>query len=622
MLCEFPDLGKYDVIGYDTETTGVNYPKDKVFGVSIATPDNKQFYWDVRETPQVVQYLNDQFKSYKGVVAAHNASFDYRMSLCSGIILPLNNLDCTVVRACCIDEHMYSYALDDLCEFYLNERKESGIYDKLAAIFGGKATRNAQMKNISGAPSEIVKPYAMKDAQLALSLWGYQNEEIDRQEVAGTPSLSKIMEFERSLLPTMIGMACHGIRVDLDRAEQAMARLTPMIDAKYNKIRELAGWEININSSKQIQRLFNPTETDSGWMLGNCIIPSTEKGAPSFGADTLRSLGDVRADLVLSIRSLMKTRDTFLGGHVLAHAVDGRVYPSINQSKGEDGGTGTGRLSYTEPAMQQIPSRDKAVSSVVKPVFLPDEGQVWIDGDEASHEVRIFAHLLVAVGETKIVKAYSDNPQLDFHQFVADITNLPRKASYSGQPNAKQLNLSAIFNSGNGSLADKMGMDWSWESFVSRSGETITYKKAGPQAMNIINQYHRMLPGVKKLAEKCRAKAENRGFIFTSKGRRLRFPHGYKSYKASGILIQATAADYNKENVKIASEIMSHYGGSMLLNVHDSYSLSCLEGDKEKVWEEVSHSLNAPDRANVPLVLDLTGWGYDWWDAVSGGRKF
>lgn len=619
---KFFHLCRYPFFGYDTETTGIRYPLDRAFGFSIATPNGKSDYWDIRECSEAIDWLNEEMEGYQGRIIAHNASFDYKMSHAAGIRLPITCLDDTVIRACLLDEHLVEYGLDFLSGIYLGDLKDEEIYLRLAEIFGGKATRNQQMLNIARAPSSIVAPYAKKDAELTLKLWQWQEEEINRQEIADCPSLREIMEFERSLMPTLIKMEMSGIRVDIDKAEMAARDLTPIIDQQQREIQELAGGPININSSTQIRKLFDPVMSGGDWFVGQTLIPKTDSGAPSFDANVLRSLeNDKRAELILSIRSLIKTRDTFLLGHVVGHAVGDRVYPTINQSKGEMGGTGTGRLSIVSPAMQQIPSRNKRVAAIVKPVFLPDEGQVWIDADESSHEVRIFAHLLAMVGENQVVAEYARNPNTDFHQFVADLTGLPRNATYSGQPNAKQLNLSAIFNSGNGSIAETMGMPWEWDSFIGSNGSVVKYKKAGSEAMDVINRYHAALPGVRRLAQRCKTVAEDRGFIYTKKGRRIRFYDRSKSYKASGLLIQATAADYNKENIIWSNEILEQHGGRLLLNIHDSYSMSCPEESVKPMWQQLLSKLEDRSRANVPLILEMSGIGHNWWHALTSGNK-
>ena len=343
---KFPNLSQHNKIGYDTETTGLLYPHDKVFGFSIATSD-EEFYFDIRETPKAVDWINDEMARYNGIIACHNASFDYSMSSYSGIFLPINQMDDTAMRACLIDEHLFSYKLDDLAKKYLGEEKVSEIYEELAKLFGGLATRNVQMKNIRYAPPELVRPYAEKDARLAYDLHEWQDEEIVRQ------GIERIVAFETELLPIFIEAQMRGIRVDLEYAQQAMDKLTPEIKKAQKKLNSLAGKEVNTNSTPQVRSLFKPIQNEQGEWFTEQGEPmgKTNSGAPSVNAEFLRASNDEKAKLVIDIRSLLKTRDTFLGKHVLQHAVGDRVYPNINQNKGEDGGTGTGRLSYSGPAM-------------------------------------------------------------------------------------------------------------------------------------------------------------------------------------------------------------------------------------------------------------------------------
>lgn len=605
-MSRFPDIHKFDRLSYDTEGDGLSYPRNKAFGFSISTPDKKDYYFDIRRDPMAKTWINDQMKIYKGKVICHNAAFDLKMSKSAGMNLDINSLDDTVTRACMINEHLLSYSLDDLAKKYLNEAKDSSLYQKMADVLGGRATRNVQMKQIADAPVELVSPYAMKDTRLTLDLWDWQEEEIRRQ------GIERIVDFERNLMPTIIRAQLRGIRVDLAYAEEAADKMTPIIAEIQKRINKLAGWEFNINSGPQVKKYFNPEERNGQFFVGNTMIGKTGTGNPSLGADYLREIRDPMAGMILEVRSLIKTRDTFLRGHVLSHSHNGRVYPTINQNKGEDGGTGTGRLSYRGPAMQQIPSRNKKIAALVKPSFLPDEGQVWVDVDEASFEVRVFAHL---VNNPVIVEAYKENPGLDFHQFTADLTGLLRNATYSGEANAKQLNLSMIFNSGNGAIADKMGMPWEWNTFTTRAGKEITYKKAGEEALAVIARYHKRIPGVRELAEGCKSMAERRGHIFTRLGRRLRFPGGYKSYKASGILIQATAADINKENwITIEDTLQGR--GHLILNTHDSYSMSLPENWRP-IYAEVKSELEK-DKLRIPLITDLNGAGKNWWEALQG----
>lgn len=622
---EFPRLRDFPYFAYDTETTGLHWPVDRMFAFSISTPDGKDYYYDIRRTPKAVHWINDNVNGYNGTIICHGSSFDYRMSIGSVIKIPIDRLDDTVIRACLLNEHLFSYELDELAKKYLGKQKDTTLYAELARIFGGLATRNVQISRIKDAPPEVAGKYAMVDTRLTLELWEWQRDEIERQyqeEVSfgidDSPGIKDIISFERSLIPTFIRAEQRGIRVNLEYTEQAIERLTPIIDSEQEKLDNIFGEHVNANSSPQIKKLFRPEKhADGQWYtFDGTLIGTTPKGGPSLNAEILRGMNHPAAPLILEVRSLLKTRDTFLAKHVLEHAVGDRVYPTINQSKGEEGGTGTGRLSYQDPAMQQIPSRNKAVAEIVKQCFLPDEGHVWVDTDEANFEVRVFLHL---VNNKNIIKSYKKDPFQDPHQMVADLTGLVRNATYSGQPNAKQLNLSMIFNSGDGAIADKMGMPWGWETFlpkgkVDKPENYITYKKAGPEAKAIIAKYHMNMPGVKELADGCKQTALSRGYVRTFKGRRLRFPRGFKAYKASGLLIQSTSAEYNKENWKIIEEQLDGVG-HLILNTHDSYGMSMPE-DWKPHYERVRKELERPDRARVPLILDLSGAGKNWWDAI------
>lgn len=610
----YPNLRQYPYFAYDTETTGLRYPVDKAFACSIATPDGKSWYYDFRRQPKAIEWLNDSFRSLPefGLIICHNAPFDACMSAVAGIHVPLDKLDDTVTRATLINEH-------EATQFPWNKHRKPGNYslDYLCRKYLKRGKLKIDIENIADLPYEEAAEYAAEDAILTLLLWEHQQEKITTPDRWGR-TLEGVAALERRVTPKIIGSQMKGIRVDLDRTEQAMQEMTPHINELQVEMDNMAGWKFNVNSSPQVKKLFEPVERGKGiWYVGGIRIGTTAKGAPSFGKEYLESLSEVdsRARQIIDIRSALKTRDTFLAKHILEHAVGDRVYPTINQTVRETGGTKWGRLSYVDPAMQQIPSRNKVVASIVKPCFLPDEGQVWLDYDLNSFEVRVFAALASLYDRTQaLLKAYSLDPYLDFHQWVADLTGLVRNAEYGGQPNAKQLNLSMIFCQGKGATAAKMGLNTYDDEFEDEWGEKIKFKKAGADADIIINRYHSQIRGVRELAQAARNIAEERGYVRTKFGRHLRFPKKYKSYKASGILIQATSADINKENWCLIDEVLEDRG-RITLNTHDSYSLSVDPSKLDEVEKDVMGAINR-EFLGIPLILDRNGVGLNWWSAL------
>ena len=626
----FPDLVHAPYLSYDTETTGFSPAHgDRMYSFTISEPYGADFHYDIRYTPKAIVWLINLMKNYKGIIACHNASFDYRHSAAIGIHLPIQQLRCTMIRQTLINEHEYSFALDNLSKKYCNTHKQgTDLYESLASQFGGRATRSAQILNMQHATPDmpfyhLVVEYGMADTRSTLELYEYQEREIAKQQ------LEKIHDFEHKLMPHIIRAEQNGIRVDCEKAQRAVVTIAKEIERSESALTELVGFPVNVNAPEDVKRVFDPRwQMGAWWSAQGEPLESTPTGQASMARPVLEKLGHPAAKQILALRSLIKTRDTFLIGHILESEVNGRVYPSINQGKTEGGlGTGTGRLSYSGPAMQQIPSRNLDIARVVKDIFLPEEGHVWVDSDKATFEVRTFAH---HCNNPALTKRFTDDPELDFHQLVADLTGLPRKAREVNEPNAKTLDLAMIYAQGDGATAEMMGMDWEWETFTPDDAEIdedgnpipVTYKKAGQEARDLIDRYHELIPGIRELGKGCKRTAEQRGYLFTPHGRHLRFPNKRLAYKAIALLCQATAADYNKNNWITINNALDYYshGAKMLLNTHDSYGISILEEEAAAVMTKVKENVEDTPGLRIPLILEVNRPGNTWWESVDNER--
>ena len=603
----FPRIENPSTLVIDTETTGLFWWKDKVFGIALSTEDSATWYWDIRQKPEVVKWLNDLILSNPSCRwVGHNLKFDYHFLREAGVTLPEDRIDCTMIRAALINEHEPTYELDFLARKYAGTKKDSEIYDEMAKLFGGRNTRNSQMPNISKAPEEMVARYAKQDVLATLKLYQWQETQIGE--------LSKVHDLERRLMPVIIRMEQDGVRVDVDRAEDAVRRLSVRIEKEHAALNTLAGFEVNPNPSGSITKLFEPKLGEDGeWYLNDGTrADKTDGGKASINADCLRRMKHPAAKMILDLRKMLKTRDTFLSGHILGHHDDGIIHCNYNQTKNDaEAGTGTGRLSVTNPALQQIPSRDKEIKSIVRPVFLPDEGAEWLGMDWSQFEFRVANHY----GQVPaILQAYKNNPNLDFHQLVSDMTGIPRNAQYAGGPSSKAINLGLAFNMGAGRLAQEIGLPFTEE--IMQDGRV--FAKPGPEAIAIFEKYHTANPGMRNMQQKASAIARERGYVQTMMGRRIRFPGGQFVHKASGLIYQGTSADAMKVKlIEIDRYLTENDAGRLLLSVHDEVGISLEKDADPKAIADIYtcfDGVNCEMKFRVPITCDW-GVGTDWYTA-------
>lgn len=594
-------LDEYPLVSIDTETTGLNWYKDTAFGIAVAALAGSEIvsaYYDIRVKPRAVEALRDKAPKLRRY-CNHNAKFDANFLMNLGIEVPLDRIECTSVRAALINEHENSFSLDALAQKYLKLQKVD-IYQELANLFGGKPTREAQIKNLHRAPESLAGKYASEDPVLAIKLWQWQEEEIKRQ------GLEQVWALEKKVTPILIQMERNGVRVDVDRAERSMVDVGHKITAAQKMLDDLAGKPMNANSPKQMREMLGAKQrkadnpqgfewvTDSGFLL-----PMTESGNPSIGKDTLIILseqGDARATQVLTLRKMIKA-NSFLKDHILGHALGDRVYPNYNQTRGDNElGTGTGRFSINDPALQQIPSRDIDIAEVARSCFIPEDGEDWCCADWEQMEFRMFAHY---TKDPAILKAYQDDPSTDYHQIVSDITGIPRKPRFAGDANSKQINLGLVFGMGMGKMAYEMGLDYT----VRYGSDGREWFNAGPQAQQVFDTYHTAIPGVSKLLSQASSIAKSRGYVQTIMGRHLRFPGGKYTHKAGGLVFQGSSADCMKQKMVELWPICKSEGISMLLTVHDELDFSMDRGKSKKQSLMVKEVLETFDGKRCPIKL-------------------
>lgn len=609
---DYPDLRAADLVALDTECTGLDWWQDKVFGIAVAVP-GKQWYFDIRQEPGAVDWLNDQINDFKAT-CFHNAKFDIHMLREVGVNVPMSRVHDTMIRAALIDEHLLEYGLDALGTKYLGHGKDTSLYTQLAALFGGKPTKNAQMPNLHKAPVHIAAPYACTDVRVTIDLYQWQEKELEEQ------NLWQVYDLERRLLPVIVDMEHRGVRVDVPQAKHAASELTRAIKVKHRELNKTAGFEVNPNPSSSIHKLFAPELRDDVWYANDGTpLEKTGAGKASLGVAALEQMSHPAAPMIMELRELIKARDTFLNGHILGHHHNGVIHANFNQTKSENrkggmAGTGTGRLSCNAPALQQIHKRKKKLASIVRSIFVPDEGQLWGCHDWAQMDFRVFAHY---VKNQRILEMYRADPLSDYHAIIAGETGLPRSKTAGIKGNAKQINLGLVFGMGPGKLASEMGLPFT----VHQNQRGGNWLKPGAEAEAVFEMYHEKVPGVRSLLDKASSVAKSRGYVITMMGRRIRFPGGMFTHKAGGLIFQGTAADALKLKLVEVHELLQGTEGRLLLNVHDEFDTSLPEGPRGiELAEGITHCLETFEgdmKFRVPIRSDF-GMGPNWWEASKG----
>lgn len=612
---EFPNIPEFliDPISLDYETSGLHYwaPDFQVYGFSLALPD-ASWYFDMLNNPNeaqnMVRWLQRIMKDR--LVIAQNAQYDYQCTRVLGIDPRQSKWYCTMITECLINEHHLKYDLYSICGYNGVESRKKICLDALQQAMNMKS-HQAVMENFNLAPPELAADYATSDAIDAYRVFQQQQKGIELQQ------LEQVHELEMDLLPVLADMSYVGVRVNIQGAQDAIPKLDEQEGILQKEVDELAGGKFNVNSSPQIRAFFKPEPVNKfQWRLidGTIVGPTKSGKGPCLDQNALREIKHPIAEKILALRKTIKLRDTFLRGHILASADGhGYVHTTFNQTRTDsDAGTVSGRLSSVDPALQQITKRDKINAAILRSLFLADDGQLWLCEDYKQVDFRCAAHLQ---NDPNVIQAYSDDPELDYHQVVSDMTGIPRNPAYAGAPNTKQINLGLSFGAGEGKLAFMMGMPYQ---ISERRGKMIYI--GGDEAKEIFNLYHLRLPATKKFMKHAETVARETGYVRTQIGRRLRFPRGMGAHKAAGLLYQAYAADLHKIGLIEVDALIrrERMPARLMLSVHDEIGVSSYRDDeiKDKIREAYTNFSSPTSRVKMRVPILASGeFGDNWYEA-------
>jgi DNA polymerase I-like protein with 3'-5' exonuclease and polymerase domains len=491
---EYPDLRKYDEIAIDLETrdpdlkskgSGAIIGNGEVVGIAVAVEGWKGYYPIAHEAgpnmdrKKVLEWFKDICEC-PATKIFHNAMYDVSWIRHLGIKINGLIID-TMIAASIIDENRFQYSLNSLSWVYLNQGKNEALLTKAAKERG--LDPKADMWRL---PSTEVGGYAEKDAELTLMLWQKFKKIIIEED------LQNIFNLETDLFPCLVDMRFLGVRVDVQKAHTLKTALALKEENLIHQIKIETGIEVQLMAARSIAPLFDKL---------NLPYERTEKtGEPSFTKNFLVNHKHPIVNMIAEARKINKVRTTFIDS-IIKHEHKGRIHADINQIRSDDGGTVTGRFSYSNPNLQQIPARDPETGPLIRSLFLPDEGCKWGTFDYSQQEPRLVTHYASRFGLSSVepvASAYEQDPTTDFHKTVAELANIDRKE-------AKTINLGLFYGMGKAKLMNEL---------------SVTKEKADELFAN----YHNMVPFVKQLMNKLMNASQNKGQIKTLLGRRCRFP--------------------------------------------------------------------------------------------------
>ena len=597
---ECPDLRQVDEIAIDLETrdpdlikkgSGAVVGNGEVIGIAVATSHYKGYFPIAHygggnmDRQKVLEWLKDVLLA-DSIKIFHNAMYDVCWLRALGFKINGRIVD-TMIAAAVTDENRFRYDLNSLSWKYNGYGKNEAALAEAAAQWG--IDPKSEMYKL---PSLHVGSYAERDAVATYGLWQEMKKEILHQD------LDDIFNLETDLFPCLVDMRFKGVRVNVEGAQGLKKDLIKQEHSLLHEIKRETNIDTQIWAARSIAEVFDVLSLE---------YPRTDKTeAPSFTKNFLQEHKHPVVNMIAKAREVNKAHTTFIDS-ILRHQHKGRIHAEINQLRNAGGGTVTGRFSYQNPNLQQIPARNKDLGPKIRSLFIPEDGCKWGCFDYSQQEPRLVVHyaaLYKLPSVYDVIDAYQNDPDSDFHQTVADMAEIPRTQ-------AKTINLGLFYGMGKTKLQAELG---------------VTKDKAA----ELFNTYHAKVPFVKQLMEKASNRAQDRGQIRTLLGRLCRFhlwepnqfgmhkamthedalaEHGpgikrAYAYKALNKLIQGSAADMTKKAMLdlYKEGIIPH------IQIHDELDLS-VETDKQakRVIEIMENAVTL----EVPNKVDYES-GKNW----------
>ena len=566
---------------FDTETTGLQVMSDKLVGLSFAWKAHEAYYIPVNEqnSKNILSYLRPAFENENTLKIGQNCKFDLLLLKRYGI--EVNGPLFDTMLAHYLLQPELRHGMDYLAEIYLHY--QTIAYDDLV---GGKGKNK---KSIDQIPIEQVAEYAAEDADITLQL-----KEILAKELQQAGMEKLFYELEMPLLRTLVNMEMAGVRIDSNALQASSQHLHEQLSAIEQEVYALSGCTFNISSAKQVgEVLFDrlkivdkAKKTKTGqYITSEEVLEGLRHKHPVVGK-------------ILDYRGIKKLLSTYIEAlPLLVNPTTGKIHTSYNQAV-----TATGRLSSSNPNLQNIPVRDD-MGKEIRKCFIADEGCLFFSADYSQIELRIMAHLS---GDSAMIEAF--NMDGDIHAATAaKIYKVPiDQVTADMRRKAKTANFGIIYGISVFGLSERLQ--------IPRS-----------EAKQLIDGYFETYPQIKTYMDNCIEQARQVGYVQTLWGRKRYLPdinsgnsfvRGFAERNAINAPIQGSAADIIKVAMIAIDQAFkkSNLKSQMILQVHDELNFNVYPDELEQVKQIVCHEMQQAIKLNVPLIADC-GIGTNWLEA-------
>lgn len=567
----------------DTETTGIDPITAELVGMSFSFAENQAFYVPVpanrEEALTIVNIFKPAFENPDSLKIGQNIKYDLIMLANYGVTLKGKMFDTMIAHYVLQPE--LRHGMDYLAEIYL---KYETI--KIEELIGAKGKKQGNMRD--PAPEAVYK-YACEDADVTLKLKQVLENELE------TNGVKKLFEeIEMPLVPVLAYMERNGVRIDTDALKETSRHFTARMNQIEEEVHQLAGMEFNIASPKQVgEVLFDRLKIVEK-------AKKTKTGQYVTSEEVLESLRGKHEIVgkILEHRGLKKLLGTYIDAlPQLINPATGRIHTSFNQTV-----TATGRLSSSNPNLQNIPIRNEDGKEIRK-AFIPDEGCEFFSADYSQIELRIMAHLS---NDPHMIEAFQKDQDIHAATAAKIYKVKLEEVTREQRSKAKTANFGIIYGISVFGLAERLNVD-------------------RKEAKALIDGYFENYPNVKAYMDQSIQEAREKGYIETIFKRKRYLPdinsknavvRGYAERNAINAPIQGSAADIIKVAMIRIYQRFQEEGihSKMILQVHDELNFSVLPEEKEKVQQIVISEMEAAYKMKAPLRADH-GWGHNWLEA-------